>query len=253
MKSRTLFWILAVINLLLAGAVAWSILQPEKPLSVPDEEHVAQVHLLSELPEASLAEAKPAVASEPIASPVEASAPSASAAISMASATIASAEVAPAKPVLSCLMWADLSGRQWIEARLLLQKKLGRLDFEERMNEDKAKFWVYIPPADNLDAARSTLAGLKEKGITDALVIQDNSAQHLAVSLGLFSKKAMADQFIAQLKAKDVTGAIIKPHPQSRYISVLMRALTEEQLSEIKKLASSFEKTSMRPVKCATE
>lgn len=253
MKSRTLFWILAIINLFLAGVLAWSIFQPEKPLILPKEEQVAQVHLLSELPEASLAEAKPVVASEPSASRVAASAPSASAVISTASAAIASAEVTPAKPVLSCLMWTDLSGRQWIEARLLLQKKLGRLDFEERMNEDKAKFWVYIPPADSLEEARSTLAGLKEKGMTDALIIQDNSPQHLAVSLGLFSKKAMADQFVAQLKAKDVTRAIIKPHPQSRYISVLMRSLTEEKLGEVKKLASTFEKTSVRPMKCAAE
>lgn len=251
MKSRTLFWILAVINLLLAGAVAWSILRPEQPLSTPEEEQVAQVHLLSELPEASLAAAKPVVASEPTASPVAASAPLASTVIGTASAAIASADASPAKPILSCLMWADLSGRQWIEARLLLQKKLGRLDFEERMNEDKAKFWVYIPPADTIDDARNTLAGLKEKGITDALIIQDNSPQHLAVSLGLFSKKAMADQFVAQLKAKDVTRAIIKPHPQSRYISVVMRSLTEEKLGEVKKLASSFEKTSVRPMKCA--
>lgn len=246
MKSRTLFVVLLVVNIGLAGAVAWSLLRPHTPGQLPSEEHVESVHLLGEISKASVPVAKPVV--KPVAS-----APVASSVIVPAAAEASTPTASPVlaqKPVLACLSWGDLSGKQWIEARLLLQKKLGRIDFEERMNEDKAKFWVYIPPAESLADARKAMEELKAKGFNDALIIQDSGPQQFAISLGLFSKKSMAEQFLAKLKAKDVTEAVNKPHPQSRYISVLMRNLAADQQAEIKKMASGFEKTAVQSVAC---
>lgn len=250
MKSRTLFVILLVVNLGLAGALVWSLLRPPTLRSgqLPKEEHVESVHLLAEITKASAPVAKPVV--KPVASAVIASSVIVPA-VAEASAPIASTAQVQ-KPVLACLSWGDLSSKQWIEARLFLQKKLGRIDFEERMNEDKAKFWVYIPPAESLAEARKAMEELKTKGFNEALIIQDSGPQQFAISLGLFSKKSMAEQFLAKLKAKDVTQAVNKPHPQSRYISVLMRGLAAEQQAEIKKMASGFEKTAVQTVACPT-
>lgn len=246
MKSRTLFVVLLVVNLGLAGALTWSLLRPKTAGQLPGEEHVESVHLLGEMVKASAPVAKlvvKPVASAPVASSVIVPA--------VAESSIPTASpVLAQKPVLACLSWGDLSGKQWIEARLLLQKKLGRIDFEERMNEDKAKFWVYIPPAESLADARKAMEELKTKGFNDALIIQDSGPQQFAISLGLFSKKSMAEQFLAKLKAKDVTEAVNKPHPQSRYISVLMRNLAADQQAEIKKMASGFEKTTVQSVAC---
>ena len=251
MTSRTIFAVLVLVNLALGGALAWTVQQPAVTAAVPAEEHAERVRLADE-PMASAPMASAIVlaqtASEPVADPA-ASAPAASASAPVVEPVATPVAAEPAPPQL-CLRWGDFTTSQWREARNALRLQVGGLEIEETLNDDKARYWVYMPPFDSLEAARAAIADLKAKGVADTFIIQDGGPQQLAVSLGLFSKKAMAEEFVAKLKSKGVERIISKPHPQSRYISILVRNVAESSKAALKTLATGFEKTSVQQVPC---
>lgn len=255
MKARTLFFILVLLNAGLAAVLFWSLQQPVAPQAVPPDEHAGLVLLQGETA-ASLAQAQPASAAvaEPVAEPEPvASAPAASDAGGAGSAPVASvASVAAEVPAERriCMRWGDFTTTQWREARASLRLQFASVEIEEFLNEDKARYWVYLPPFDTQEQARAAVADLKARGVGDTFIIQEPGPQQLAVSLGLFSKKSMAEEFVARLKAKGIERIISKPHPQSRYISIVLREVPEDQKAALRALAGRFEKTALQVQAC---
>lgn len=251
MKSRTIFTVLVLVNLALGGALAWSMQQSVAPAPLPAEEHADRVRLAGEAvasaPLASAAEVTE-LQSEP-ASPEAASAAAASAVLAVAEPVATPVAAEPAARLL-CLRWGDFTTSQWREARNALRLQMAGVEIEETLNEDKARYWVYMPPLDSVEAARQAVVELKGKGVADTFIIQDGGPQQLAISLGLFSKKSMADEFVARLKSKGIDRIVSKPHPQSRYISILVREVPENRKADVKAMAAAFDKTAVQQVPC---
>lgn len=246
MKARSTFLVLVLINLVLAALLAWTVLMPPVAVALPPEEHADQVRLPDEAP-ASVAVASAA----PVSVVDSSSAPPANVAV-LAEASAVPASAASSTTRLVCLRWGDFTTAQWREARNALRLQLGTIEIEEFLNEDKAKFWVYMPPFDSLEAARVAVADLKANGVVETFIIQDGGPQQLAISLGLFSKKAMAEEFASKLMAKGIDRVVSKPHPQSRYISILMRDIPEPQKATVRAMSAGFENTSVQELACAT-
>jgi hypothetical protein len=76
--------------------------------------------------------------------------------------------------------------------------------------EESSSYWVHIPPQPNKAAADKKAAELKALGIKDFYIVQDEGANHLAISLGLFKSEAAAGEFLQGLVKRNVKSARIE-------------------------------------------
>jgi len=77
----------------------------------------------------------------------------------------------------------------------------------QRRSEEKAGWWVFIPPQGNRPAAQKKTAELKALGIDDYFILQEESSMRWAVSLGVFSSEDAAKTRLEALRAKGVRSA----------------------------------------------
>jgi hypothetical protein len=77
----------------------------------------------------------------------------------------------------------------------------------QRRSEEKAGWWVFIPPQPNRAAAQKKTAELKGIGIDDYFILQDEGGMRWAVSLGVFSSEDAAKARLEALRAKGVRSA----------------------------------------------
>lgn len=93
-----------------------------------------------------------------------------------------------------CVSYGPFPSADAVNLGLSRLKLLG-LSAGSRSVAGKAKhgYWVYLPPFGSRKEADAAAALLKKKGVTDIYVVADEANRN-AVSLGVFSQKAFAEQ-----------------------------------------------------------
>ncbi len=81
------------------------------------------------------------------------------------------------------------------------------VDKQWQGHEDAVRYWVYLPPLRSQAEARSVIANLKRKGITDVAVVGSGEFKN-AVSLGLFGSRENARERVALLQKHAYTPKI---------------------------------------------
>lgn len=112
------------------------------------------------------------------------------------------------KTVEVCLLLGDTP----VEDAVRLEKSLA-----ERLPDFKAKrtatreavtsYWVYIPPLANKKEVDTKVAELKKLQVPEYFVIQEDGPNNHAISLGLFSTRDAADNYLETLRGKKVRSA----------------------------------------------
>lgn len=124
---------------------------------------------------------------------------------------VADAEVkADDKPADACLRLADVV----VDDALRLEKSLAEqfADFKTArtaLKEASASYWVHIPPLASKKEADAKAVELKKLQVQEYFVIQENGPNNHAISLGLFSTRDAADNYLDALKSKKVRSARI--------------------------------------------
>lgn len=193
---RTLFLLLLLANLALAGWWVWDARQSEQTPSVPSVAQTAgSLRLLQELPASE--RTAPIVSPEPQAQVQD---PRADTASSNAGTT---GPLTPAEPQVleSCYRITDI-GRK--DQRDALASKIAALDIAvlergEEFNE-RETYWVYIPPLKNSAEAQQIIAALTKAKVRDYLLVRSGENQN-AISLGLFTQREGADKRLEQISA----------------------------------------------------
>jgi hypothetical protein len=73
---------------------------------------------------------------------------------------------------------------------------------------DETSYWVHIPPtAGGKEATDKKSQELKQFGVTDFFIVNDEGANRGAISLGLFHQEAAAKDMLQQLSKKGVRSA----------------------------------------------
>ena len=178
---RGLFFVLLLLNLLAAG---WSLLTraPQQATDWKSREfHPDKVHILAS-GEAAL-KASPGIAVKP-------------------------AEKNTGNEPQQCLVWSGIVVDELPEARQLLAGLKSRVTVREARGEDRARFWVFLPPANSTPDAEKKIAALREQGLSgnDYFVVRDPGPLRNAISLGVFSTREAALLRQADLKEKAVGG-----------------------------------------------
>ena len=107
----------------------------------------------------------------------------------------------------SCVEWGGFSVAETPRAEQALVPLALGTRLSQRRSEEKAGWWVFIPPQGNRAAAQKKTAELKSLGVDDYFVLQDDGNMRWAVSLGVFSSEDAAKARLEALRAKGVRSA----------------------------------------------
>ena len=77
----------------------------------------------------------------------------------------------------------------------------------QRRSEEQAGWWVFIPPQVNRQSALRKAAELKELGVEDYFVVQEDGAYRWALSLGVFRTEEAAQARLAVVRGQGVRTA----------------------------------------------
>ena len=107
----------------------------------------------------------------------------------------------------SCTEWGGFSVAEATRVEQVLEPLALGARLSQRRSEEKAGWWVFIPPQASRPAALKKTAELKSLGIEDYFVLQDEGSMRWAVSLGVFSSEDAAKTRLEALRAKGVRSA----------------------------------------------
>lgn len=112
------------------------------------------------------------------------------------------------KPAEACVQLGDIP----VDDVERLEKTLAANlpDFKAKriaVKDASVSYWVYIPALATKRDVDAKVAELKKLQIQEYFVIQENGPNNHAISLGLFSRREAADNFLESLKLKKVRSA----------------------------------------------
>jgi len=108
-----------------------------------------------------------------------------------------------------CSEWGGFSVAEAPRAEQVLEPLALGARLSQRRSEDKAGWWVFIPPQGNRPAAQKKAAELKALGIDDYFILQEENSLRWALSLGVFSSADAAKARLEALRVKGVRSAQI--------------------------------------------
>ncbi len=121
------------------------------------------------------------------------------------------AEVADKPPV--CLTWRPLPLAEADRLAALLAKRFAAYKVTRKVAASEGSgWWVFIPPLASKGDAEKKSIELRELGVTEFFIVQDELNRH-AISLGVFSSEKGGQDKLAELKAKGVRSAQVAPRP----------------------------------------
>lgn len=137
----------------------------------------------------------------------------------VSSGEVPSSPAAPAAEAVTatpsrCLRWESLSVADSDRLETLLKERFPALAAKRQAQPGEgSSWWVYIPPLPGKAEADKKAAELRQFGISDYFILQDNGARRFAISLGVFSSQARGQERLAELKAKGIKSAVLTVRP----------------------------------------
>lgn len=118
---------------------------------------------------------------------------------------------APAAPAAAsrCLEWGSFSLADAERAQQALEPLALGPRLAQRRTEENASWWVFIPPQPNRQGAQKKAGELKELGVQDYFIVQEEGPQRWALSLGVFRTEEAAQARLAALRGQGVRSARI--------------------------------------------
>ena len=126
--------------------------------------------------------------------------------VSAAKPPPASALPAPAGAV-SCLEWGSFTVADAPRAEQALEPLGLGARLAQRRSDEPAGWWVFIPPQSNRQGALRKAAELKQLGVEDYFIVQEEGAHRWALSLGVFRTEEAAQARLAALRGQGVRTA----------------------------------------------
>jgi hypothetical protein len=178
-----------------------------------------------------------------------------------AQATLAATSVAPAPDVqpapvapiapppvaptlIACVQTGPFSAA---DARRF-EARVARLDLAPRQSRIEMPFQevtsrlVYLPPNGGREGAQRRVAELKERGVTNFFIMQnETSPLRYAISLGVFKSDGAAQKLVADLQRQGVRGArILERGPQVMRAAYQYRAIDEAARTRLADIANNY-------------
>lgn len=163
----------------------------------------------------------------------------------------ASGEASPvassAAGAAACLEWGSFTVDGAAAARRALEPLALGARLGERTAEEAAGWWVFIAPQANRQAAQKKAAELKELGVDEYFIVQEEGRLRWSISLGVFRGEDAAQSRLAALREKGVRSAQIAQRETTVTKTWLqLRDVQPEEQPRLRSLAAGFAATELR-------
>jgi sporulation related protein len=111
----------------------------------------------------------------------------------------------------NCLEWGSFTVADASRAEQALESLGLGARLAQRRAEELAGWWVFIPAQGSRQGAVNKAAELKNFGVEDYFIVQEEGEHRWAVSLGVFRSEEAAQARLAALRAQGVRSARIGP------------------------------------------
>ena len=110
---------------------------------------------------------------------------------------------------LACMEWGSFTLADATRAEQALEPLALGPRLAQRRTEEHAGWWVFIPPQGNRQLALRKAAELKQLGVEEYFIVQEEGALRWALSLGVFRTEESAQARLAALRGQGVRTARI--------------------------------------------
>jgi SPOR domain len=123
---------------------------------------------------------------------------------------------APKKPAAasaasSCLEWGSFTVADAPRAEQALEPLGLGARLVQRRAEEVASWWVFIPSMGSRQGALKKVQELRNLGVDEFFIVQDDAEHRWALSLGIFRTEEAAQARLAALRAQGVRSALVGP------------------------------------------
>ena len=119
----------------------------------------------------------------------------------------APAAVPSSATALACIEWGSFTVADAPRAEQALEPLGLGPRLAHRRSEEQAAWWVFIPPQASRQAALRKGAELRQLGVQDYFIVQEEGAHRWALSLGVFRTEEAAQARLAALRGQGVRTA----------------------------------------------
>jgi sporulation related protein len=118
---------------------------------------------------------------------------------------------APSPPSLACLEWGSFTLADAPRAQQALEPLALGERLAQKRTEEVAGWWVFIAPQGSRQGALKKAAELKNLGVEEFFIVQEDGEHRWALSLGVFRSEDAAQARLAALRTQGVRSARVGP------------------------------------------
>ncbi len=151
----------------------------------------------------------------------------------------------------TCLEWGAFGPVELARAQAEAEAIGPRDSVSQKMVEEAAGWWVYVPPQANRLGANQKVAELKRLGIEDYFIVQEDGKLRFAISLGVYRTEEAARVRLDQVRTKGARSAVTGIRQTAVHkVYLQLRQWSEDAQSQLSGLRDIHPGTDVRP--CTT-
>ena len=147
----------------------------------------------------------------------------------------------------SCLEWGAFGPGELARAQVEAEAIGPRGSVSQKMVEEAAGWWVYLPPQANRQGANQKVAELKRLGIEDYFIVQEEGKLRFAISLGVYRTEEAARARLDQVRGKGARSAAMGIRQTAVHkVYLQLRQWPEDAQSQLSGLRDTHPGTDVR-------
>lgn len=148
----------------------------------------------------------------------------------------------------SCVEWGAFSPVELARAQAEAEAIGPQGSVSQRLVQEAAGWWVYLPPQPNRQGANRKVGELKRLGIQDYFIVQEEGKMRFAISLGVYSTKEAAQARFEQVRAKGAHSAVMGVRRTAVHkVYLQLRRWPANALARLGALRDAYPGTEVKP------
>jgi hypothetical protein len=151
----------------------------------------------------------------------------------------------------ACMEWGAFAGAAIARADTAMAELDLPASQVSRVVVEASGYWVYVPPLKSRNEAEKAARALKELGVTDYSLVQEQTPWRNAISLGIFRSDEAAQAFLKSLQKKGVTDAIAEKRENFlKHVVFYVREPSETTVAKLAAIRTTLPASEIRAVAC---
>lgn len=148
-----------------------------------------------------------------------------------------------------CFEWGMFTTAEIENAKNAIPQLSPKTEVKEHTPQTGKRFWVFVPPLKNAQAAQNYANDLRNLGVEDLFVVQELRWKN-AISFGLFEDETLAQNLLSELKAKGVDNVEKSLWNPKGQISLIFKQINDEEAATLERVKADFPEAKLKKIGC---